>query len=153
MVGHDRQQRPDIEVTRGFGGAAVKKHVDVAVHDLTSRREGAVVRGVGGGEPVAGRLERWEKDKERQRGATAAGVGATFVPFVVSSQGHLGPAAHALINSSLGDRPRRTRDWWRRRFVTLALRGTYRMATAYWHTQSIKMPSRQRNREPVTPDV
>ncbi len=100
------------------------------VRDLT-----ALNSSTGGGAPNG--LVPWERDKQRERGGTAEAAGARFVPFVMSSQGHIAPEGNRLLERMLGERA--VLGWWQRRLALAAVRGTQAMAEVYFATQSTRV--------------
>ena len=83
-------------------------------------------------------------NKRAEREDVARHAGCTFVPFVSTEQGHLGPAAINLIDtlaklpdpdSDEADPPpcmdNGTRMWWLARMARSVIMGTHNLALAY----------------------
>ncbi len=98
-------------------------------------------------------LTREQADKRRRRGGTAQAAGARFTAFIMSEHGAVGPDAAKLLErlrKDMEDRKElRKYEWWRRRLVTVALKGTYGVAAGYFAALSKAAAGRTRTRRPV----
>ncbi len=116
-------------------------HLDVGIHDYAAIPAG----GRAGGE--CGKLRAWEDAKRSKRGAVAAAAGAVFVAFIMAAQGALGKEANQFMVDFRAERSDAQLQWWWRRLVTLALRGSHRAAVNSYNVHSGYVPTSQRTHQ------